>query len=446
MNRALWLLLGLQLRGWGRNLVRSLGTVKGVLLAAVGLGVFLLWFGSLILTTGTPAYTHDQIREWGPAGLLFYCLLNVVSTPGERAIYFSPGEVNFLFPGPFGRRELLGYKITLQFVFSLPTALFMTFVFQIYAHTFVAAFVGLLLTYQFMQLFVTAVNLAASAVGARLFSFGRRIAVLAVVALVLAIAWQAGWTQGQGSVGEVLARAVKTDVWRTVSRPLSYFFDAFLSENLWPDLAWNALLALTVDLVLLAVVFGLDAEYLEASASASARIYARLQRMRRVGPSGAARGGKALFRLPMAPWWGGAGPIFWRQLTTATRGAGRLLTAMVIFALAMTGMWTGLNGQNQPEMAVDRGDRLRRPHDDVPDDAGSVRLPRRRGPDGAFEDAADAGVAAGPGRGAGAGADLHADPVGGAGRDGRLLRPNRPVAAGRRRLRPSVQFRAFRDG
>ncbi len=352
MNRALWLLLGLQLRGWGRNLVRSLGTVKGVLLAAVGLGVFLLWFSSLLLTTGTPTYTHDQIREWGPAGLLFYCLLNVVSTPGERAIYFSPGEVNFLFPGPFGRRELLGYKITLQFIFSLPTALFMTFVFQIYAHTFVAAFVGLLLTYQFMQLFVTAVNLAASAVGARLFSFGRRVAVLAAVALVLGIVWQAGLTQGQGSVGEVLARAVKTDVWRTISRPLRYFFDAFLSANLWPDLVWNALLALAVDLVLLAVVFGLDARYLEASASASARIYARLQRMRRVGPSGAARGGKALFRLPMAPWWGGAGPVFWRQLTTATRGAGRLLTAMAIFALAMTAMWTGLNDQKQPETAV----------------------------------------------------------------------------------------------
>ncbi len=132
---------------------------------------------------------------------------------------------------------------------------------------------------------------------------------------------------------------------------MRYFFDALLSENLWPDLAWNALLALAVDLVLLVVVFGLDAHYLEASASASARIYARIQRMRRVGPSGAARGGKALFGLPMPPWWGGAGPILWRQLTTATRGAGRLLTAMVIFALAMTALWTGLEDQ-KPDTAL----------------------------------------------------------------------------------------------
>ena len=357
MNRALWLLLGLQLRGWGRNVARSLRTVKGALLAAVGLGVFLLWFGSLVLTTQAPTHSPEQIREWGPAGLLFYCLLNVLSTPGERAIYFSPGEVNFLFPAPFGRRELLAYKLALSFVFSLPTTLFMTFVFQIYAHSFVAGFVGLLLTYQFMQLFVTAVNLAASAAGARLFTFGRRLAAAAVAVLVVVIAWQAGVMRGRGDFVSLLADAVHTDAWRTITQPLHYFFDAFLSKGLWPDpnsdpkapdlgLLWNGGLALAVDLVLLAVVFGLDAHYVEASASASARIYARLQRMRRVGPSGAGRGGKALFGLPMAPWWGGAGPILWRQLTTATRGAGRLLTAMAIFALAMTAMWTGLKDQN----------------------------------------------------------------------------------------------------
>ncbi len=347
MNRALWLLLSLQLRGWGRSLVRGLRTVKGALLAAVGLGVFLLWVGSLVLTTRTPSYTQDQIREWGPAGLIVYCLLNVLSTPGERAVYFSPGEVNFLFPAPFGRRELLGYKLALSFVFSLPTALFMTFVFQIYSHTFLAAFVGLLLIYQFMQLFVMAVNLAASAVGARLFSLSRRIAAAATAVLAAAILWQAGLAQGQGDLGGLLAKAVHTDVWQTISHPLRYFFDAFLSENLWPDLAWNAALALLVDLVLLAVVFGLDAHFLEASASASARIYARIQRMRRVGPSGGSRGAKAHFSLPMAPWWGGVGPVVWRQLTTATRAAGRLLTATAIFSVTMTLMWTELEAHNK---------------------------------------------------------------------------------------------------
>jgi hypothetical protein len=346
VSRALWLLLGLQLRGWLRNMVRSLRTVKGALLAAVGLAVFSIWFGSLVLSTRSPSYTQDQIREWGPAGLLLYCLLNVLSTSGERAVYFSPGEVSFLFTGPFGRRELLAYKLMLGFVFGLPTALFMTFVFQIYAHSFLAAFVGLLLTYQFMNLFATALNLAVSGFGARLFSAGRRALAAAAVALIAVIAWQAGLLSNAGNAGDWLDRAVHTDVWRAASLPLRYFFDAFLSERLWPDLAWNAALALAVDAALVGLIFGLDANYLEASAAASARIYARLQRVRRVGPSAAARGG-ALFSLPMPPYLGGTGPILWRQLTTATRGTTRLVIALVIFAIAMIIAWTAVEDQNR---------------------------------------------------------------------------------------------------
>jgi hypothetical protein len=345
VSRALWLLLGLQLRGWLRGVTRRLGTVKGALLAAVGLMVFMVWLASLVVTTRTPEYAQENIREWGPAALLLYCLLNVLSTSGDRAVYFSPGEVNFLFPAPFGRRELLAYKLALSFVFSLPTTLFMTVVFQIYAHSLVAAFVGLLLTYQFMQLFVTAVNLAASAVGARFFSLGRKAAAVGAVLLIGVIAWQAGLVPAQGGVAEWLTAAVHTEIWQTVSQPLRWFLDAFLSERLWPDLAWNAGLALAVDLVLVGIVFGLDAHYLEASAAVSARIYARLQRMRRVGPSGAAAGGKAHFSLPMPPRLGGVGPVVWRQLTTATRGAGRLVLAMIIFALAMTAVWAGLQDQ-----------------------------------------------------------------------------------------------------
>ena len=270
MNRALWFLLGLQLRGWLRFGTRSLGTVKGALMALVGLSVFALWLGSLFLTERTPAYTREKILEYGPAALLAYCLLNVVSTSGERAVYFSPGEVNFLFPAPFGRRELLAYKLALSFVFSLPTTLFMTFVFQMYAHSFVAAFVGLLLTFQFMQLFVIIVNLTASAVGARLFTFGRRAAAAVLIVLAAGIAWRVGLMPGKSGATAWLCAAVHSDVWLTVSQPLRYFFNTFLSQRLWPDLAWNALLALLVDVMMLGVVFGMDAQYLEASTAASA--------------------------------------------------------------------------------------------------------------------------------------------------------------------------------
>src|SRR4051794_31241372 len=100
MDRALWLLIGLQLRGWGRAIVRGLRSPKGVLLALVGLVIFVPWL-ILILTPRNDALPPEVIRTNGPAFLLAYCLLNVLLSSGERAIYFSPAETNFLFPGPF---------------------------------------------------------------------------------------------------------------------------------------------------------------------------------------------------------------------------------------------------------------------------------------------------------------------------------------------------------
>ena len=318
----------------------------------------------------------------------------------------------------------------------------MTFVFQIYAHSFVAAFVGLLLTFQFMQLFV----IVGQPGGER----GRRAAVhvrpagrsLAVVALVLAIAWQAGWTPGQGGVGEGLARPFNTDVWRTVSQPLSYFFDAFLSEKLWPDLAWNALLALLVDLVLLGVVFGMDAQYLEASVSASAGFTPELQRMRRVGLSGGARRQGALQSADGAVVGRRRSDLLAADDDRVARGR-PAAAGDGDFHLALTARVDRPHGQDSrngcvrglisfggPMMALLT---MLAPFD-FRGDVDQMAL---------LEDAADAGVAAGPGRGSDAGADLHADPVDGPGRGGMVRRPTRPVAAGRRRVRPVCTISSF---
>jgi hypothetical protein len=115
---------------------------------------------------------------------------------------------------------------------------------------------------------------------------------------------------------------------------LSWFFDAFLATRLWPDLAAGAALSLLVNLALLGIVLSLDAHYLESAAAVSARVYARVQRLRRGGLAADAPGGggKARFSLPALPWWGGVGPVLWRQLTTAVRGLGRLLVVLGVLS------------------------------------------------------------------------------------------------------------------
>src|SRR5207249_1576929 len=115
------------------------------------------------------------------------CVLNVVFSPNERTVYFSPAEVQFLFAGPFSRREILVYKILLTLLVSLPVTLLMGTILRVRDGWAPAVLLGLLMISAFMQLFTLALGLLASAAGAGLYSRGRRL-VAAVLALLAASA------------------------------------------------------------------------------------------------------------------------------------------------------------------------------------------------------------------------------------------------------------------
>jgi hypothetical protein len=286
---------------------------------------------ALLAPDGGARIDPETLRRNGPAFLVAYCLMNVFVTSGERAIYFSPGEVNFLFAGPFGRREILGYKILLTLLVSLPSTLIVAALVRVHSTWFPAAYVAILLAVLFQQLFGMAVNLIVTSIGARAFSRWRRVllgvlVVLVAVAFVRASGPVRGWHPR-----EIVAHMAAAPTWQAALVPLRWFFDTFLAERL-PDLLLYGSLALSVDLVLLGIVFALDANYLEAAAASSARIYSQIQRFRRGGMAAAGRGGKARFSLPALPYLGGIGPLLWRQLTTASRGLGRLA-----FVLALIG-------------------------------------------------------------------------------------------------------------
>src|SRR5256885_412064 len=117
MNSALWLLLWLRLRGWCRRLIRNTSSVRGLLLLLIGVFFFGCIFINPIMlyVVGVGRAEHsgslDHLRRFGPLGLFAYCALTLLFSSNERSISFSPAEVNFLFSGPFSRRQLLAYKI-----------------------------------------------------------------------------------------------------------------------------------------------------------------------------------------------------------------------------------------------------------------------------------------------------------------------------------------------
>jgi hypothetical protein len=137
-----------------------------------------------------------------------------------------------------------------------------------------------------------------------------------------------------------------------VTQPLSWFVEAFLADSP-AALARYAALAAGVNAALLGLVYLLDANHLEASALASARAYARLQRLRgRDVPDEVAGGGRGVrFGLPPLPRLGGVGPVLWRQLTTALRNPLRLITLAVPVALVLAGVATGPE-RDEPEAVL----------------------------------------------------------------------------------------------
>jgi hypothetical protein len=330
--------MGLQLRGWLRYGLRSLQTVKGALLALVGVAVMVPWIVSVVVTRADAAgYPPETIRTYGPLLLWAYCVLNVVLSTGERGIYFTPAEISFLFPAPLSRRQIVLYRIVMMTILSLPAPLMLGLVFRNSAAGFLQAFVALLLMLQFMQLFAMAVALVADAAGEALYGRVRKVLGVAVVLLVVAVVLAQGKLPSAANWGEWLQSARHTAWWQVLAWPMRGFFEIFLAQQLWPDFLLGLVWSLALLGVLLGVVFALDANYLEVAAASSTRIYDRLQRLRRgsLPLSEGSSSGKRPRSLPDFPSWGGIGPIFWLQATSALRGLGRFLLVVGLITVVL---------------------------------------------------------------------------------------------------------------
>src|SRR5262249_10058310 len=278
MHRALWLLFGLQLRGSLRFAKRNISSVRGILFLVLGSFVFLTWLGSVLINPSASSRPEPEYLErFGPLVLLALCLIYLLFSSGERVITFRPAEVDFLFPGPFTRRQQLAYKVAGLVGATLYQALFILIFVHRWGENLLLTYLGMVLLLLFFQFFTLTLNMLASTIGARAYSRGRKLVLASLGLLVAAVLLQA--MLGEGGLTEALARAEESRAWQIARAPLAWFVKAPRAEAFWPDFVQYGTLALLVNLVLVGIVFALDAQYLEVSAAASERHYQRLQRL-----------------------------------------------------------------------------------------------------------------------------------------------------------------------
>ena len=288
----------------------------------------------------------QRVRTAAPFALLGICVLTLITSAGDRAISFTPGEVDMLFPGPFTRRQLICYKLTKSTAAAMLSALLLSAVLHRHARWWLAGYIGILLSLLFIQFFSVNAVIAAQTLGTRL--RGRvRFAIFIGVFTAGAFTARSVFARGVPASGDqMMQRITYSPVGRVLLFPFSFFGEAMTAQTL-PALLYWSLPAVAMDAALLFLLLMLDGYYLDAASAASERRYAQLQRIRggsflSIGVSGDAR-----LHITQPPFLGGMGPIVWRQVTVAVRSSKGLLFLLLILAVGASPLIYSAGRQTQ---------------------------------------------------------------------------------------------------
>jgi hypothetical protein len=321
-------LLRLQLRAKFRWLFRGGRTGRSIMFLIVGAFVMLGWILPQVIQHVTRGRQDpSRVRTFLPALLLTFCIANLVTAAGERAIAFTPAESDFLFPGPFTRRQLLIYKVVKSAGTAMLSALIFGTFFWNFAPAWIAAVLCCFLALMFLQLLSMAIMLAALSITERAYARVRRVAITVVlIALAFGLAPIVATARTGGRV-HIASALQDSRPMRLLLAPFDVFGKIIAADTIGHSFQWIGIAAVMV-LVCVVVVMILDAQYMDAAAAAGRRRYELIQRARTRGI--ASRVSNTRLRAPALPRLGGIGTIAWRQLTTAIRTSRGLLTLLVM--------------------------------------------------------------------------------------------------------------------
>jgi hypothetical protein len=363
MESTLFRLIFLVCRGKARQLYRMLKSPRG----AIGVLVFLFftfcgWVPIAFLGVGEEGafgkvftdFTGTSNFPMNPAvsvAMLVICLLALVGRTERNVVYFSPSEIDMLFPAPFYRRHLLAYRITLMMIPVLPSLLLFVIPAALLGFNFGTLFIGSLLFSFFLTLYSTGIGLALNTISER--AYGRaRIALFAfllVGIMVLALSTQTMWQTMD--LRTIATTFFDSKALRVLLLPFAPFVNIFFSERLFPDaLPWIAA-AGAIDLSLFMAIVYLDADYREVAIVTNQRVQERLKRMQ--GSGGAVwskpKQHKDGLVVSMLPWCSGVGPILWRQLVRANRQFRWVFRTMLLllFAFAAVAYFATASGNTK---------------------------------------------------------------------------------------------------
>jgi hypothetical protein len=328
MHPALLKLIRLQLKGWLRRQFTG-GSVRRIIFSVLSIVLLAAWLaGTLIGASARPPRGADAIMATLPFYLTLLGLLPILLGNDDRAIAFSPAEIGFLFPGPFGRRELVLFKMLKMAAGSLAGAVFFSIMLHRYAGGFAYCVAGSALALIFINFSTTVVALIRDMIEERAYALARKLGTLLLVVAVVAVVWLVRQSD-KPTTQQMRDLADSTPV-RIALAPARVFAHVFAAGTPGEFAGWvAACLAMIAGALLL--VLTLDKGYMEAALAASQRRQTRITRMVR-GVGTAADKPVRSMQLRGLGVLGPAQAIVRRHLITALRGSRAWMLA-VVFAL-----------------------------------------------------------------------------------------------------------------
>ena len=321
MNPGLWFLLRATVRGVLRRMGRRMRTFRGFVSTVFGILFFLVLVASQVvgLMLGREMEPlHEPTVQGFATVMLFFLISGIVAA---EAPFFWPQEVQFLFPAPLGRRELLLYGLLSRGRMQLFSGLWFGLLSMRAAPLPALAIPAAVLALSFLFAVSQLAALVKMAVADRLPDRVRR-AVKPGIALLLAAAGVALWRRAAevgfgAAVAELFAsRGVR--IATLAGRP---FGELFAARTAGEALVWAAVCA-GLAAAAGAAVLAMRVDFRERSLVTSAKRFEQLRRMRATRTGLASSGAPRKRRLPVPAlgFLGAAAPVARRQVYELGRG------------------------------------------------------------------------------------------------------------------------------
>ncbi len=327
MNSPLVLLTRLRARAAWRKIVRTMKRPKGILLALFVLGFIGFSVFPRFMVGREGFVPLENVWFIDPAVMFGFWALITLSGRTSMVGAFSRPEVDFLFPGPFTRRQLMLYKLALSSLGPLGSALFFPLFLWQFALWWPALMLGIWLTLIFINTTALLWTLVVDWLGERFVNW-RTLATFGAVAVVVFSLWQAGGLENEQTPKERFVALESSWAAQVLFAPFTALCNLMRAKTA-ADLAMWCAASLLANAVAVVLVLQMDANFLQASLVASQKRYEFIQRAKRSGGLPTV-GGRARPRLgvPQFPRLAGLGPIAWRQSLDLMRNSGRLLLVL----------------------------------------------------------------------------------------------------------------------